>query len=51
MMRSALYVLDQRALLHFYSTSSLKQQTADRHVATLGYIILIPNHPVFALSH
>jgi hypothetical protein len=33
-----------------YSASSLKQQSTDRHVATLGYIILIPSHPVFVLS-
>jgi hypothetical protein len=29
---------------------SLKQQSADRHVASLGHIILIPSQPVFALS-
>jgi hypothetical protein len=27
-----------------------KQQFMDRHVATLGLFILIPNQPVFALS-
>ena len=31
----------------FYSASSLKQQSAGRHVATLVHIILIPNQPVF----
>ena len=36
--------------LDFYSASSLKQQSTDRHVAPLGHIILIPNVPVFALS-
>jgi hypothetical protein len=28
----------------------LKQQSAGRHVAPLGYIISIPSQPVFALS-
>ena len=32
------------------SASTLKQQYADRHVAPLGHIILIPSQPVFALS-
>jgi hypothetical protein len=36
-------------LLDFYSASSLKQQFADRHVAPLGHISLIPSQPVFAL--
>jgi hypothetical protein len=36
--------------LDFYSDSSLKQQSAERHVALLGHIILIPSQPVFALS-
>jgi hypothetical protein len=43
-------VLDQHAELDFYSASSLKQQSADRHVAPLGHIILIPSQPVFALT-
>jgi hypothetical protein len=34
------FVLDQHAELDFYSASSLKQQSADKHVATLGHIIL-----------
>jgi len=38
------------ALLDFYIASSLKQQSADRHVAPLGYIILIPGQLVLALS-
>jgi len=29
------FVLDQHTLLDFYSASSLKQQSADRHVAPL----------------
>jgi hypothetical protein len=33
-----------------YSASSLKQQSADRHFAALGHIILIPSQPVFPLS-
>jgi hypothetical protein len=36
------FVLDQHAELDFYSASSLKQQFADRHVATLGHFIPIP---------
>jgi hypothetical protein len=36
--------------LHFYSASSLKQQSGDRHVAQRIHIILIPSQPVFALS-
>ena len=44
-----LFVLDQHAELDFYSASSLKQQSADKHVAPLGHIILIPNQPVFVL--
>ena len=44
-------VLDQHAEFDFYSASSLKQQSAGRHVAPLGHIILIPNQQVFALSH
>jgi hypothetical protein len=43
-------VLDQHTEFDFYSASSLKHQPADRHVAPLGHIILIPVHPVFALS-
>jgi hypothetical protein len=35
------FVLDQHAQLNFYSASSLKQQSVDRHVAALGHIILI----------
>jgi hypothetical protein len=34
------FVLDQRAELDFYSASSLKQQSAGRHVAPFGHIIL-----------
>jgi hypothetical protein len=36
--------------LIFYSASSLKQQSTDKHVAPLGHIILIPSQPVFTLS-
>jgi hypothetical protein len=39
------FVLDQHAELDFYIASSLKQQSADRHVAPLGHIILIPSQP------
>ena len=41
------FVLDQHAELNFFSTSSLKQQSASRHVT---HIILILSQPVFALS-
>jgi hypothetical protein len=44
------FVLDQHAELDFYSANSLKQQSADRHVAPLGHIIPIPSQQVFALS-
>ena len=46
------FVLDQRAELEFHSPSSLKQhvQSAGRHVAPLGRIILIPYQPVFGLT-
>ena len=46
MMRSA-----QHAELNFYSASSLKQQSAGRHVAPLGHIIPIPSQPVFAQAY
>jgi hypothetical protein len=39
-----------RRKIDFYNASSLKQQSADRHVAPLGNIILIPSQPVLALS-
>ena len=38
------------AELDLVSAISLKQQSAGRHVAPLGQIILIPSQPVFALS-
>jgi hypothetical protein len=41
------FVLDQHIVLDFYSASSLKQQSAGKHVAPLGYIVLIPGQPVF----
>jgi hypothetical protein len=44
------FVLDQQAELDLYSASSLKQQSADRHVAPLGHIILIPSQPDVAIS-
>jgi len=36
-------VLDQHALLNFYSASSLKQQSTDRYVAPLGHMVCF--HP------
>ena len=44
------FVLDQNTELDFNSASSLKQQSAGRHVAPLGHIILIPSQIVFALT-
>ena len=41
------FVLDQHAELDIYSASSLKEQSADRHVAPLAHIILIPSQPVY----
>ena len=48
MMKSALYQTNMLSLI--FSASSLKQQSAGRHVAPLEHIILIPGQPVFALS-
>ena len=42
------FELDKHAELEFNSASSLKQQSAGRHVAPLWHIILIPSQPVFA---
>ena len=36
--------------MDFYSASSLKQQSAGRHIAPLGHIILISSQPVFAVT-
>ena len=44
------FVLDLHTELDFYSASSLKQQSADRHVAPLEHIILIPSQPVCSYS-
>ena len=46
------FVLYQHDEFDFYinNASSLKQQSADIHVALLGHIILILSQPVFALS-
>ena len=44
------FVLDQHTELDFYSASSLKQQSAERHLSPLGHIMPIPSQPVFALS-
>jgi hypothetical protein len=37
--------------MDFYSASSMKQQSVDRHIAPLGHIIPIPSQSVFALSN
>jgi hypothetical protein len=44
------FVLDQQAYLDLYSASSLKHQSAGRHVALSGHIILIPNQHVCTYS-
>jgi hypothetical protein len=44
------FVQDQHAKLDCYSASSLKQHSADSHVAPLGHITQILSQPVFALS-
>ena len=44
------FVLDERVQLDFYIASSLKQQSAGRHIAPLRYIILIQSQPVFVLA-
>jgi hypothetical protein len=44
------FLLDQHAELYFYSASSLKEQSAGRHIAPHGHIILIQSQQVFALS-
>ena len=44
------FVLDQHAEMDCYSASSMKQQSAGRHVDPFGHIILISSQPVFALS-
>jgi hypothetical protein len=36
--------------MDFYSASTLKQQSADRHAAPLGHVILIPSQPVFSFN-
>jgi len=41
------FVLDQHIELDFYSASSLKQQSAGKHVAPFGHIFLIPSQPIF----
>jgi hypothetical protein len=46
MKMEARFALDQQTSLDFHSASSLKQQSADRHIAPLGHIILIPSQPV-----
>ena len=50
MMRSTLYQTNTLSWIYFYSTSSLKQQSAEKHVAPLGHIIPIPSQAVFVRS-
>ena len=44
------FVIDQHTELDFNSASSLKQQSAGRHVTPLGHIILITTQQVFDLK-
>ena len=45
------FVLDQHAELDIYNSSSLKQQSADRHVAQLNHInLILVGQPVFVLT-
>ena len=37
------FVLDQYNQLYFYNVRSLKQQSTCRHIASLGYTILVPS--------
>jgi hypothetical protein len=43
------FVLDQHDEMDFHSATSLKQQSAVKHVASLGHN-LVPSQPVFALT-
>ena len=49
MLMIARFVLEEHAWSDLYGVSSLKQQSADRHVVPLAHVILIPSKPVFAL--
>ena len=42
------FVLDQHIEMDFYSSTSVKQQFASRHVAPLRHIILIPSQPALS---
>ena len=44
------YIEDQHAELNFYSAISMKQQSMDRRVASLGHIILSLSEPVCSYS-
>ena len=44
------FVLDQHTEVDLYSARSLKQQSAGRHVAPLGHIILIDDDIRFVLD-
>lgn len=41
---------DDDVQLDIYSARSLKQQSAGRHIASFGHIMIILSQPVFALS-
>ena len=43
-------MLDQHIKFNLYSDSSMKQKSAETHVAPIGHIILIPRKAVFPLT-
>jgi hypothetical protein len=47
--RGVKYLWKKNTNVKFYSASSMKQQSAGKHVALFGHIILIPSQAVFAL--
>ena len=50
LMMGTLCTRQTRLVRFLMSANSVKQKFADRHIAALGHIILIPSQPVFALS-
>jgi hypothetical protein len=47
---STCYLIFEDSKLDFYSTSSLKQQSASRYVPPIRDIILISSQPVFVVT-
>jgi len=44
------FILVQLPYLDFYSASSMKLQSAGRHVAPLGHIVLVPSQTFLVLT-